>query len=66
MNDKNTPKPSTREGQPHQVRLPGFLVEKEFGLGDAVTYATQAIGIRPCGGCKKRAAALNQWMRFSR
>jgi hypothetical protein len=29
-------------------------------VGDAVTRATTAAGIRPCSGCKKRAEALNR------
>jgi hypothetical protein len=24
------------------------------------------MGFKPCGGCEKRAAALNRWMHFSR
>ena len=52
--------------QPHHVRLPGFLIDEEIGLGDVVKRITYAMGIKPCGGCEKRAAALNQWMRFSR
>ena len=55
-----------RRPQPHRVRLPGFLIEEETGLGDAIKRATYAMGIKPCGGCEKRAAALNQWMHFSR
>ncbi len=54
------------ERQPHRVRLPGFLVEEEIGLGDAIKRMTYAMGIRPCGGCEKRAAALNRWMTFTR
>jgi hypothetical protein len=50
---------------PHRVRLPGFLIDEEIGLGDAVKRATYAMGIKPCGGCEKRAAALNRWMHFS-
>jgi hypothetical protein len=50
----------------HRVRLPGFLIEEEIGLGDAVKRATYAMGIKPCGGCERRAAALNRWMHFSR
>jgi hypothetical protein len=49
-----------------RVRLQGFLIEKEIGLGDAINRATYAIGIKPCGACERRSAALNQWMRFSR
>jgi hypothetical protein len=52
--------------QPRRVRLPGFLIEKETGLGDAIKHVTYAFGIKPCGGCEKRAAALDRWMRFSR
>ncbi|MBV9288803.1 MAG: hypothetical protein JO288_13450 [Hyphomicrobiales bacterium] len=51
---------------PHRVRLPGFLRDEEVGLGDAVKRATYAMGIRPCAGCERRAAALNRWMVFTR
>jgi hypothetical protein len=54
------------EPRPHRVRLPGFLIAEETGLGDAIKRATYAMGIKPCGGCEKRAAALNRWMRFTR
>ena len=47
---------------PRRVRLPGFAADEALGLGDALTRVTQAVGIRPCDGCKRRAAALNQWM----
>jgi hypothetical protein len=56
----------SRERQPHRVRLPGFLIEEEIGLGDAIKRVTYAMGIKPCGGCEQRAAALNRWMHFSR
>src|SRR5215469_11574743 len=35
-----------------------FVVEEEIGLGDLVKRATDAMGIKPCSGCEKRAAAL--------
>jgi hypothetical protein len=54
------------DDRPHRVRLPGFLIEEEIGLGDAIKRITHALGIKPCGGCEKRAAALNRWMHFSR
>ncbi len=54
------------ESQPYRVRLPGFLIEEEIGLGDAIKRVTYAMGVKPCSGCEKRAAALNRWMRFSR
>ena len=34
--------------------------EKPVGLGDTVAAVTTAAGIKPCGGCKKRQAALNK------
>jgi hypothetical protein len=55
-----------KESQPHRVRLPGFLIEEEVGLGDVVKRVTYSMGIKPCGGCERRAAALNRWIRFSR
>jgi hypothetical protein len=68
MNRKETAKDQTGNAgrQPHRVRLPGFLIDEEIGLGDAIKRATYAMGIKPCGGCEKRAAALNRWMHFSR
>jgi hypothetical protein len=67
---KNLEKPGAtephRDRQPRRVRLPGFLIEEEIGLGDVIKRATYAMGIQPCGGCQKRAAALNRWMTFTR
>lgn len=54
-----------RESAPYRVRLPGFISDKEVGLGDVIKRATYAVGIKPCGGCARRAAALNRWMVFS-
>jgi hypothetical protein len=51
--------------QPHRVRLPGFINDEDIGLGEVIKRATYAIGIRACGGCERRAAALNRWMVFS-
>ena len=52
--------------QPLRVRLPGFLIEEEIGLGDVIKRITYAAGIQPCRGCEKRAATLNRWIHFSR
>jgi hypothetical protein len=52
------------ERQPHRVRLPGFITDKEIGLGDVIKHATSAVGIQPCDDCAKRAAMLNRWMIF--
>src|SRR5262249_26966611 len=50
----------------HKVRLPGFITEHEVGLGDVIKRATTYFGLKPCGGCNRRAAALNRWMVFTR
>jgi hypothetical protein len=54
------------EREPYRMRLPGFLIEEEIGLGDAIKRATYAMGIKPCTGCEGRAAVMNRWMVFSR
>lgn len=48
-----------------KVRLPGFITEEDIGLGDVINRATSAVGIKPCGGCERRAAALNRWFGFT-
>ena len=55
-----------REHPSHRVRLPGFITDEQIGLGDVIKRATSHFGIRPCGGCEHRAAALNRWMVFTR
>jgi hypothetical protein len=49
---------------PYQVRLPGFVSDKDVGFGDLAKRVTYAFGITPCGGCERRAAALNRWFVF--
>ena len=66
MKKQSASQPQNSERPAHRVRLPGFLIEEEVGLGDLIKKATYAMGIKPCGGCEKRAAALNRWMTFSR
>jgi hypothetical protein len=65
-----TPEPQDRRRdsnrQPYRVRLPGFVSDDDIGLGDVITKSTSALGIRPCGGCAQRAAALNRWVVFDR
>jgi hypothetical protein len=58
--------PNDVEHQPHRVRLPGFLIAEEIGLGDVVKRVMYSAGLKPCRGCEKRGAALNRWVRFSR
>jgi len=54
------------KSRPYKVTLPGFITDEEVGLGDAVKRVTYAMGIKPCGGCDRRAAAMNRWMVFTR
>jgi hypothetical protein len=54
-----------RAHEPYRVRLPGFVDDREIGLGDAIKRASTYVGIKPCGGCEHRAAALNRWFVFS-
>jgi hypothetical protein len=54
------------KGPKHFIRLPGFITEEDIGLGDVVKRIIYAVGIKPCGGCQKRAEALNKWITFSR
>lgn len=56
----------TTERKPYRIRLPGFLIEQEVGLGDAIKSVTYAMGIKHCSGCEKRGAALNRRIVFSR
>jgi hypothetical protein len=48
---QHTAAPDRKERPTHQVRLPGFLIEEEVGLGDLIKKTTYAMGIKPCGGC---------------
>jgi hypothetical protein len=55
------------ERNSHRIRLPGFITnDDEIGLGDVVQRVTYAMGIKPCEGCERRAAAMNRWMVFTR
>lgn len=61
--DQNS-NPQQQDQPAHRVRLPGFVSE-DVGLGDVIKRTTSYFGIKPCGGCERRAAALNRWMRFT-
>jgi len=56
----------TRDHESYRVRLPGFITDEDAGLGDVIKRVTHTFGLRPCGGCERRAAALNRWFAFSR
>jgi hypothetical protein len=63
---KGNPRTFEVRREPKRVRLPGFLIEQEIGMGDIIKRATYAMGLKACGGCEKRAAALNRWVVFHR
>jgi len=68
MTDQMRAEKETKEspaGLP-RVRLPGFIKDEEIGLGDAIKRVTFGFGLKPCGGCERRATALNRWMVFRR
>ena len=44
---------------------PDLSPTRRSGLATSIKRATSYIGIRPCGGCDRRAAALNRWMVFT-
>ena len=47
------------------MQLPGLVLDQDIGLGDAVKRLTTYAGIRPCGGCERRATVLNGWVQFT-
>jgi len=67
MPDKEHQSQEQNKGEtpPYRVRLPGFIIETQVGLGDAIKRVTYAMGFSPCRGCERRAAALNRWMVLS-
>jgi hypothetical protein len=66
VEQKLTQKTEEAKVHPHRIRLPGFITDEEIGLSEVIKRVTYAMGIKPCSGCEKRAAALNRWMVFSR
>ena len=66
-NEKKNSHLSKNERQPFRLRLPGFMLDEDLGLGDAFKQVTYTIGIRPSSGCgcEHRAQALNRWVVFS-
>ena len=57
--------PDQHEHALHRVRLPKFITDEEIGLGDVMKRTTAYFGIQPCGGCGRRADALNRWLVFT-
>jgi hypothetical protein len=53
------------EHSPHRLHIPRFVTDEEVGLGDVIKRVTHTFGVKACGACERRAAALNRWLRFS-
>jgi hypothetical protein len=65
MDDERERRERDRQDEPRRMRLPGFITDDDVGLGDVVARVTHAAGIRPCEGCRRRAASLNRWLVFT-
>jgi len=46
----------------------GELTQEQIsrGIGDTIAKLTSAVGIKPCGGCKKRQQKLNKLFPYGR
>lgn len=65
--NQNTESSAQPRSAVHHIRLPGFIMDDdEIGLGDAIKRATSYVGLRPCGGCARRAETFNRWLGFTR
>ena len=50
---------------PRRLRIPiPFYRGPAVGLGDVVKRVTTSVGVRPCGGCGRRAQAMNRRVVF--
>lgn len=49
---------------PFGLPMSGSAKPNMRGLGDVVAAVTSAVGIKPCGGCKRRQEALNGLVPF--
>lgn len=56
--------PEGSPGSSQTVSSIGQNFEKSRGLGDTIAKMTTAVGIKPCGGCKKRQEYLNKKMPY--
>lgn len=48
------------------LKKPQKPIEQSKGLGDTIAKVTSAVGIKPCGGCKKRQEALNKALPYNK
>ena len=56
--------PSPQQAAPKPAEPAAPASEPMRGLGDAVAKVTKTLGIKECGGCKKRREALNKLVPF--
>jgi hypothetical protein len=59
-------KEEEHQGEPRRIRLPGFVLDHDIGLGDVIKKGTSYLGIKPCRGCEARGARLNRRVVFTR
>lgn len=52
--------PFKTETPPHR----NCTKRKSKGLGDTIAKLIRAVGIKPCGGCKKRQKLLNKLLPY--
>ena len=44
----------------YMVRAP--FLRKDTGVGSLISSVLSSAGVRPCGGCERRAEALDNWL----
>ncbi len=69
LNDGNWWCPICDPRQKHTLQIRGQRncpKAPSRGLGDTIAKMTRAVGLRPCGGCKKRQKKLNEWFPYQR
>lgn len=49
-----------RNAHGYPMSLEELAQEKSKGLGDTIAKMTKKVGIKPCGGCRKRQEKLNK------
>ena len=59
-------KEEEQEREPRRIRLPGFVLDHDIGLGDVIKKGASYLGIKPCRGCEARRARLNRRVVFTR
>jgi hypothetical protein len=50
----------------NEEKEPPMIYIPPTGLGDTIANLTNAIGIKPCTGCKARQEALNKLFPYTR